>query len=371
MSDQYSIAHYGLMTRDRARLGPYVEAVRRLVTDDSVVLDIGTGTGMVAMAAAMAGARRVIAVDPNEILELARRIADDNRLGRIEFHRTLSTQLDLDEPADIIVSDLRGASPFHPGHIDAIVDARERLLADDGQLIARRDTVFAAPVEAPDAWRRHVGHWDDNLLELDLSAARSVAANVRFHHDTQPDQLVSEPTVLTSLEYTTVRSSAIDVAVEFEATRSAEIHGFTVWFESDLADDLTVSTAPGTPLLAYGRPFYPVETPLRVEPSERVEFRFRSAPVRGSYVTSWSGDGFDQSTLGVTDFSPRELDLLRPENAPRPTEEARRLHALLGWMDGDTSIDELVRRASETLDDMPAADVRAWVSRKVREHGED
>jgi protein arginine N-methyltransferase 1 len=379
MTDQYSIAHYSLMTRDRARLGPYVEAVRRAVEPDSVVMDIGTGTGVVAFAAAMAGARRVIAVEPNEVIELARQIARDNDLGeKIEFHRTRSTELQPPERADVIVSDLRGVSPFHPGHVQTIIDARERLLAPGGCLIARADTVFAAPAEVPESYGLHVGHWDDNLLGMNMAAARELAANVRFHHETRPDQLLSEPRTLSRLDYATITSPNLDVRVAFEAMRAGTVHGFSVWFESELDDDLRVSTAPGTPLLAYGRPLYPVEKPLAVQPGDRVQLRFRTALVRGSYVTSWSGavnggeQRFSQSTLGVTDFTPSDLALLGPDSRPRSTGAAEALRALLGWMDGTTSVDELAHRAYREFGDTLGSwnETRAWVSRTIREYAE-
>jgi protein arginine N-methyltransferase 1 len=364
------------MNRDTGRLAPYLEALRRVVTDESVVLDIGTGTGIFAHAAAMAGARRVIAVEPNDIIEVAREIARTNELS-IEFHREHSRHLELEERADVIVSDLRGVSPFHPGHIETIVDARERLLAEDGVLIARADTLSAAPVEDREAWKRHLGHWDDNLLGLDMSSARRLAANVRFHHDTQPAQLVAEPQPLTMLDYSRVDSTDLDAEVTFGVTRAGTVHGFSVWFESELHDGLTVSTAPGEPLLAYGRPLYPLESPLEVETGDSIRLRFRTVLVRGSYVTSWSGelaDGprFSQSTMGIGDFGVADLDLLRPENTPRAARDSKRLATFLDWLDGATSVDALTRRVEDRFGDdfASSGDLRAWISRTIRTHAE-
>ncbi|MDH3444335.1 MAG: 50S ribosomal protein L11 methyltransferase, partial [Deltaproteobacteria bacterium] len=55
----YSIFDYGSMIADHVRMDAYARALRRAVTADSVVLDIGTGTGIFALLACQFGARRV------------------------------------------------------------------------------------------------------------------------------------------------------------------------------------------------------------------------------------------------------------------------------------------------------------------------
>ena len=47
---------------------------------DKVVLDVGTGTGILAMFAAKAGARKVYAVDSSPIAHLAAQLVKDNGL---------------------------------------------------------------------------------------------------------------------------------------------------------------------------------------------------------------------------------------------------------------------------------------------------
>ena len=65
--------------------------MERAVTDGSVVLDIGTGTGIFAMLACRYGARKVYAIDPNGAIEVAREIARDNGFDdRIEFSPRLA-----------------------------------------------------------------------------------------------------------------------------------------------------------------------------------------------------------------------------------------------------------------------------------------
>ena len=62
------------MLHDERRTGDYVAALAAAVRPNDVVLDIGTGSGVLAVAAARAGARRVYAVEASDIAEVAQRV---------------------------------------------------------------------------------------------------------------------------------------------------------------------------------------------------------------------------------------------------------------------------------------------------------
>jgi protein arginine N-methyltransferase 1 len=114
----YSISAYGRMIADRVRMNAYVQALRQAVKPNSVVLDIGTGTGIFALLACQFGARHVYAIEADDAIEVARQIAAANGYtDRIEFIQDVSTKLSLPEKADVIISDLRGVLPLFQGHI--------------------------------------------------------------------------------------------------------------------------------------------------------------------------------------------------------------------------------------------------------------
>lgn len=71
----HSIANYGAMIADRVRVSAYADALRRVITSDSVVIDLGTGTGIFALLACRFGARRVYAIEPSDAIQVAREIA--------------------------------------------------------------------------------------------------------------------------------------------------------------------------------------------------------------------------------------------------------------------------------------------------------
>src|SRR4029079_14501434 len=101
-------SHRG-MALDAGRNEAYARALAAAITPDSVVLDLGAGTGVHGLMAARLGARRVYLVEPEDIIALAEENVRANGLqdvvrciqGRIE-------DVTLPEPVDVIVSVLTG-----------------------------------------------------------------------------------------------------------------------------------------------------------------------------------------------------------------------------------------------------------------------
>src|SRR5262249_33854341 len=104
MKGYRTLADHRSMAFDAVRNAAYVHALRRVVDSRSVVLDVGAGTGILGIAAARLGARRVFLVEPEPVIDVAAEIASANGLsdvvrcwpGRIE-------DVELPEPATVLV----------------------------------------------------------------------------------------------------------------------------------------------------------------------------------------------------------------------------------------------------------------------------
>src|SRR5690348_8990081 len=211
----YSLNAYGSMIADRVRVDAYAEALRRTVRKGSVVVEIGTGPGIFAVLACQLGAKRVYAIEPAEIIQVAREVAAANGYAeKIEFFEELSDRVRLPVRADVIVSDLRGVLPLFQRHIPAIVDARRRFLAPGGTMIPRKDTLWAAIVEAPKQYGETVDPWDRNPLGQNLNPARLLAVNDIQKIRVSPSQLLTRHGLWTTLEYASVEGH--DVQGQFE-----------------------------------------------------------------------------------------------------------------------------------------------------------
>src|SRR5579885_3123858 len=98
----YHLLDHLTMVADAGRTGTYLEALRRTVRPGVVVVDLGAGTGVFAMLACRFGARKVYAIEPDEIIEVGRALAAANGFAdRIEFIPHPSTEVTLPEQADV------------------------------------------------------------------------------------------------------------------------------------------------------------------------------------------------------------------------------------------------------------------------------
>ena len=289
----YSLRFYGQMLADAPRMDAYAAALRHTVKPDSVVMDLGSGPGVFALLACKLGARRVYAVEPEGVISLARELAAANGFAdRIEFFEKLSTEVELPEPATIVISDLRGVLPWFQRHIPSMMDVRARLLARGGVLIPHRDILWAAVVEAPEQYEEIVGPWQKNKFDLDLNAGTRLVTNTWRKTRISAEQLLVEPVCWTTVDYYEVDSPDIRAEICWRAARKGTAHGVAVWFDSDLVDDIRFSNHPGAAEMIYGNGLFPFSAPVEVLEGDRIQVRLAAKMVEDDYVWRWDTDFF-------------------------------------------------------------------------------
>jgi protein arginine N-methyltransferase 1 len=356
-SQTYSLASYGVMIADRVRTGAYAQALRQTVKPGSVVLEIGAGPGAIAIFACQLGASRVIAIESADIIQVARENAALNQCAdRIEFIEDFSTNVTLPLQADVIVSDLHGALPLYGRGVPSIVDARRRFLRPGGTLIPREETLWAAVVEMPEHYARFVEPWQRNVLDLELGAALRLAINDVHPARVKPDQVLSAPQLWATLNYSTIEDVDVRGELRWTAKRDGTGHGFIVWFDSDLADGVSFSNAPGSPEMIFSSLFFPWLHPVQLKQGETVSVQLEAKLTGSDYVWRWSTqvnspspsgevhDQFDQSMLAGSVLSPTRLRKAASGYIPRLSYEGLLDRKILEMMDGRTTLEEIARR---------------------------
>lgn len=269
MFSVYGILEHGMMVGDRRRLSAYLDAIRRAVHPGAVVADIGSGTGVFAVAACLAGARRVYAIEPGDIIQVARAIAAANGCAsRIEFIQRVSTEVTLGERADVIVLDVRSVLPDE--QIPLALDARRRFLREGGTIVPSIDTLWAAPVSAPALYERHVGRWNTGASDIDLRPLRDAAVNRWYKCRVASDQLAGEPQRWATVDYGAIDDVEVQGTLEWTVQAPAVAHGVVAWFDTTLCDGVNLSNRPGEPELLYGQQYLPWPAPVVLAPDQRV-----------------------------------------------------------------------------------------------------
>jgi len=356
----YSVDGHAKMIADRVRVAAHREALRRTVTPGAVVVDLGTGTGIFAAAACAAGARRVYAIEPGEVIHVARDLAVANGYAdRVEFLQAESTRVTLPERADVVVSDLRGVLPPFGQHLASIIDARTRFLAPGGRLIPRRDDLLAAVVSAPDLYRRHTSPWDDEACGIDLSELRRLTTNTWHKARIEPACLLTEPRVWAELTYATFENPDVCGRAAWTVARPAVAHGIGAWFDATLADGVQFSNAPGAANLIYGQALFPWPEPVSLEAGDVVEVELHAKLTGAEYEWRWMTVAtagaehgcvkadFRQSTLSALPLSAAFLHKTAPAHVCTISEEGELARFVLERMDGTRSQEAI---ASDLVD---------------------
>jgi precorrin-6B methylase 2 len=358
----YDITDYGRMLAHEERINAYAKALERVVDSDSVVVDIGTGTGIFALIAARLSARRVFAIDPNDAIEIAREIVTANGYGdRVECIQDVSTNVDLPEPATIVVSDITGTLPLMGGRISALVDARERLLSPGGVLIPQADALFAALAESPRQYSL-VSNWDNHNYGFDMSPARELTCNTWWKERRPSSRLLTEPQCWARLDYTVIVDSHTRGEFQCEVMKSGTAHGVLVWFDTQLVDGMEFSGSM-SPRSVYGRVFFPLRTPVDVATADSFSCRLTAEPTEEDYTWRWQirivnaktghlRADFDQSTLEGVAVSASARERQPSCYMPRLDAEGEIVSFVLDRMSGELTLAQIAEKLFAQFPDL-------------------
>jgi type II protein arginine methyltransferase len=210
------------MMNDARRNPAWDAALRRAIHPGMLVLEIGTGAGMLAMMAARAGARVVTCETNAAAATMARELAALNGLGDsihvVDGHsRDLAVGAELDRPADLLLCDIfaDGLLDFDP--LSAIFDARERLLAPRAPAIPRAASLRAA-----------LARWDEwpRMGRVERACGFDIAPFADF-----VPAAIASPIGLPGLELVSGCGEAFRFDFEGPRPRTSERRAFTVTAE--------------------------------------------------------------------------------------------------------------------------------------------
>ena len=347
----YNVSSYAAMIDDRIRVEAYLEAMRRTIKPGDVVVELGTGIGFFAVMACRLGARRIYAIEPNDAIHVARELAAANGCAdRIEFIQDLSTNVTLPEPADVMLSDLRGVLPLFSQHIPSIVDARRRLLKPEGVLIPQRDVLWAAVVESPELYRRQLAMPDAGEHDFDWRPVRRIVVNNWGKGRVTTEQILLPAQPFASLDYASVQSADLSSELHWIADRAGTAHGVSVWFDATLVEGVTFSNSPVETELVYGSAFFPFSEPVAIAAGDEVAVVLQADLVSDDYVWRWNttvkqGEkikaAFQQSTFFGAPLSPSQLRRGSSEFQPTLNEDGQIAQFIIERMARRLSVGEI------------------------------
>lgn len=238
MFDNFAhISVHRTMLRDEQRLAIYKKALHAVVTPQSIVIDAGSGTGILAIYAALAGAKHVYAIENSDLHRYIRRVAQDSGVcDKITVINQNFAEVQLDTKADILVTETFGAWALAEGAAADVRACIENNLKPNGLLLPSHIDLWMAPVSTlPDIVLEPFRVREDGVdLSFFREYARLRSANLPIHDHGTPIHAA--------------HLSLTENKIEGHCTLLEPCEGLVLWFDLHFPHNITLSTHPKQPM---------------------------------------------------------------------------------------------------------------------------
>lgn len=275
--DQVPTWHFPMIWDER-RNEAYERALNREVTG-AVVLEVGTGSGLVAMMAARAGAAHVYTCEAAPLVAAAaveniRRNGLQDRITVIPKPAAdVAVGTDLPRPADVFVAELVDSRLLSDGVLPLTADAKRRLLQADARMLPRRIMIQGAVIEASPWTRttRLATHRGFDLAAFNaLAPAHAMVDDVHGRADGEIEAALSED--VTVLEFDLQDGTAWPAGerqVDVECRHSGRADALLTWIGLEFSSDNLFTNRP--PQKSHWKPVvYPLAGGFQVRSGQTI-----------------------------------------------------------------------------------------------------
>jgi protein arginine N-methyltransferase 1 len=294
------------MLADHVRVDTYAAGIAKHVKPGDVVIDLGTGSGVLALLAARADARLVYAIDHSPFIASARRVAEDNGVSNVEFHQVHSGSFHAPTPVDVIVHEQIGEALFDERMVESIIDLRDRVLKPGGRIVPAVFELHLDPVQliddavVPFAWEQRLHGIDFRTLE-EAASLQPRRYQRRLVYRNQVSRRLCDPAPLFSIDLDAVSGTALPTSLRRRArvSEAGRVDGLCVSFVARFDDELYIDSSPFAPAerhpSSFMNPLLRVET-MKVDAGEELEIMLDATDLATPGTWSWS---CRRSRLGI------------------------------------------------------------------------
>ncbi|XP_039123404.1 protein arginine N-methyltransferase PRMT10-like [Dioscorea cayenensis subsp. rotundata] len=223
---------------------------------DKVVLDVGTGSGILAIWCAQAGAKKVYAIEAMKMSERVRDVVKANNVDDVvEVIEGSMEDVLLPEKVDVIISEWMGYFLLYESMFDSVIFARDRWLKPDVVMYPSHARMWIGPIRSglsKQQWNEFenaMSHWHDfaNEMKSQYGVDMNVLLkpyreeNERYHlkkslwSNIVPSQVIGTSAVIKEIDCLTATLDEIrehhvkfSLRINLDRTRLSEFAG---WFD--------------------------------------------------------------------------------------------------------------------------------------------
>ncbi|KAL0965720.1 hypothetical protein UPYG_G00284860 [Umbra pygmaea] len=333
------------MLQDYLRTATYQKAILLNEADfkDKIVLDVGSGSGILSFFAIQAGAKRVYAVEASPVATFAEMLVKSNHLSdKIIVLAQKIEEVLCPEEVDVIISEPIGYMLLNERMLESYLHSR-KWLKPKGMMFPTYSDMHLAPFTDEQLYIEHYARsnfWHQTCFYgVNLSGLHSFAVDEFFKQpivDTFDMSILMAKSVKHCINFMEAKEEDLyrmEIPFVFKLLQSGLIHGLAFWFDvAFVGSKMTVwlSTAPSEPLTHWYQVRCLFQTPLFGKVGQTL-----SGTVQFIANTRQSYDIHITAVVDQSGFkSGNSLDLKNP------------FFRVLGWLLGQESLD---RGTGQTL----------------------
>tara|TARA_B110000483_G_C18173440_1_gene534106 strand:- start:489 stop:2213 length:1725 start_codon:yes stop_codon:yes gene_type:complete len=258
------------MMNDEIRNNAYFEAIKLATKDNPLVLDIGTGSGLLSMMAVSNGAEKVITCETSKtIADVAKKIILKNGYEKnINVINKKSTDLiigeDLPKTADLIISEVLSAGFVGEGARTTILDAKKRLLKKNGKMIPESGSIRISLLGNNSEVFESVAV--ENTHGFDLSEFKSISPNKFSLRLKEKPIILSNPENAFDINFFDEKEiTNEEKIIHLKVNKDGLCLGLIQWLKVRLYKEIEYENIPGKNSSHWPTPVYTFDKPLKVK----------------------------------------------------------------------------------------------------------
>ena len=267
------------MIKDKIRTGSYKKAIEnnKTIFKNKIVLDIGSGTGILSIFAAKAGAKHVYGIEYADIADYAKEIIKQNNLSdkiTIIQSKVEEAILPVDK-VDIIISEWMGYFLLYESMLDTLLFARDKWLKKDGYLLPDKAQIYLAGIQDSLYKYNKIDSWD-NVYGFNFSVLKNPALAEPIIDNFPNNNIISNSCKIFDIDLYTVKVEDLDFSAGYEIifNKDDTFNGFVTWFDVEfdkIPNKITLSTSPYEPSTHWKQVMFYSKNDIEVKKNEKLK----------------------------------------------------------------------------------------------------
>jgi protein arginine N-methyltransferase 1 len=295
-ADEFSdLYEHEKMLADAIRMNCYRDAIKRYVRPEDVIVDLGTGTGILSFFAAQQKPKKIYAIDHSDFINVARRIAEHNNINNIQFVKTNSRNFTPSEKIDVILHEQIDDNLFDENMIENILDLKNRMLKKTGRILPSKFELFLEPIslkknyKIPFIWENRIDGIDFGFLKNSdvIEKYKLADYKLKWPEASAIEYFLCEPKAIFAFNINELKDKN-DIPKLIETSKKVvcpgTMDGLCVYFKVIFDDEIYFDTSPLHTKTHWGNPFFRIES-RTYEIGEYVSYKLTMEDI---FLKNWS-----------------------------------------------------------------------------------